>query len=1258
MNSNHATDITADSRSNEGRSPLQRDGEVTPSKAIEVLIHHFNDHPDDAVALNDMGVLHANLGHTKAALDCYRRAHQLTPSNPNFAKNLADLLFVEFGDLHAAMELYLGVLRRNSDDCDSLLAIGHISAAVGRSEDARQFYTRVCEIEPGHPLANDALSNLGMGRYGAENISEVDVFSAYETLLERSRGDLTLAEMQAFADRHPSFALVFNDMGVVASQSGNSAQAEIHYRRAVELEPTNTTFLKNLGDHQFVMDGHLHTAADTYVKVLELDATDIEALHALYLISKSTGNDEEAAFFSSRVNQLDPDYTGDQQSLSDRVEESALSSKRPPLLDEEAVTEHASTTISEIANQPKAFSPGKKKTDVSVYVIVREGFSQGKDTHEGFSLIKRGLSESVALRKEPQYNIVASTQWAQSDPLSAASVRDSVGGEHYFEAAPDRLISALSECLSSDPNPYIALISDDVWVANDWLEQLKMHLDTGDQAAIVGPLSNFANGVQYTDIGVQATFQDFESFAAQWLEAYRHRRINVAALDGSCVLFTKKALVSIGPLDDELPLLEAAIGDWCLRARLAGLNAYAAGDTVAFKSKAPSSVNKKPKWLAQKWNRLVKSDPRQLEAFLDQQAIDEAKKAYHSGGLSAALEVATSGKDIRDLSTASLLNLVELCVDARQFEEAGRYIGPLCDRGDDSRHLVFAGLIKEGLGETDAAEVFALKALQKEPQRPEAMNLMGVLAYAQGDSDKAGTFFRQAVESDPGYGDPYANLATMKWPEDPEAAFELYKVAFNLSPHKADVVELFQMSVAQLGRHAVVIPLVLEAIKRYPKVRLLRSLAIEIYLRLGDLDAAMDQVADVLCNFPLEEGFLDAALKIRQEIGGLTIEQKTGSSPSLALGMIVKDEAANVARCLSSVTGLVDEIIVVDTGSSDMTREIATVMGARIVDYKWNDSFADARNIYLKAARADWILVLDADEVVAKKDHQSIRDLIEGKEDPASAFTITTRNYDTNPTIIGWTANAGEYPQEECGSGWIPTDKVRLFPNDERLYYSFPVHEMIEPALKAHGYEMKKTDIPVHHYGKLDALKTKRKHDFYYQLGQHKLSETGDNAYALRELAIQAGLLEKYDEAIDLWQRFLALKPNIPEAYINMGTAHFHLADFSKAYEMAKLGYEVAPHFRESLYNYALMSLHIGKIDAALELGQQLADENPDYLPGVFFYVCACFASGDRETGEQYLQSLSQTSLGPVLSKSFETFCKGLSDAGQNTFVRKINAAI
>ena len=142
----------------------------------------------------------------------------------------------------------------------------------------------------------------------------------------------------------------------------------------------------------------------------------------------------------------------------------------------------------------------------------------------------------------------------------------------------------------------------------------------------------------------------------------------------------------------------------------------------------------------------------------------------------------------------------------------------------------------------------------------------------------------------------------------------------------------------------------------------------------------------------------------------------------LSLCMIVKNEGAVLGQCLESVRGLVDEVIIVDTGSSDKTREIAQhfvgEVGGSVVDFTWVDDFSAARNESLKHATGDWILVLDADEVIAQQDHAKIKQAIKkaseksDKSDKTGAkvqgFYLKTRNYLPREQGFDFTSSKGD----------------------------------------------------------------------------------------------------------------------------------------------------------------------------------------------------------------------------------------------------------
>ena len=96
---------------------------------------------------------------------------------------------------------------------------------------------------------------------------------------------------------------------------------------------------------------------------------------------------------------------------------------------------------------------------------------------------------------------------------------------------------------------------------------------------------------------------------------------------------------------------------------------------------------------------------------------------------------------------------------------------------------------------------------------------------------------------------------------------------------------------------------------------------------------------------------------------------------SISLCMIVKDEELVLGRCLNSVKNLVDEIIIVDTGSTDKTKDIASLYTDKIYDFKWINDFSAARNYSFSKATKDYIMWLDADDVLLEEDYIKLQDL-------------------------------------------------------------------------------------------------------------------------------------------------------------------------------------------------------------------------------------------------------------------------------------------
>jgi glycosyltransferase involved in cell wall biosynthesis len=222
---------------------------------------------------------------------------------------------------------------------------------------------------------------------------------------------------------------------------------------------------------------------------------------------------------------------------------------------------------------------------------------------------------------------------------------------------------------------------------------------------------------------------------------------------------------------------------------------------------------------------------------------------------------------------------------------------------------------------------------------------------------------------------------------------------------------------------------------------------------------------------------------------------------TISLCMIMKNEAKLLPRCLNSVMGLVDEIIIVDTGSVDNSIEIAKSYGATVLRDPWQDDFARPRNIGIERARGDWILIMDPDELILKKHHNDVKWLTRAKN--VVAFWITTYNYTGHTREPDFRfLKEGKDPLG-LFRGYIPSTKTRFFKNGLGIRFEGCYHELVDYYLIRKKLAIGKTNIPIHHWAHEFNQKTfQEKKEFYLKLGEKKVREWPTHNQAHWELAV------------------------------------------------------------------------------------------------------------------------------------------------------------
>jgi glycosyltransferase involved in cell wall biosynthesis len=357
-----------------------------------------------------------------------------------------------------------------------------------------------------------------------------------------------------------------------------------------------------------------------------------------------------------------------------------------------------------------------------------------------------------------------------------------------------------------------------------------------------------------------------------------------------------------------------------------------------------------------------------------------------------------------------------------------------------------------------------------------------------------------------------------------------------------------------------------------------------------------------------------------------------GDLPTISLCMMVKDEEELLPQCLDSLKSAVDEIIIVDTGSTDRTVEIAESYGARIYRHPWENDFSKHRNQSIQYASKDWILIMDADEEFFPEDAVNIKSTIRERD----ADFLYLRCYDL----------------EKTGKVHGVFNQIRLFRNGLGMLYANQVHNQLRTVGKGAYCKLR-----FRHYGyDLSPEKMHQKHLRTTSLLQRKIQEHPEDPYLHQQLAASYSMHKEFEKAIEEGELALKLmqKKGITNSffvtsYYTVSQGYFVSGDLDRAEEVC---HEALDFFQLDLNSYHFLAAIYFKrrdLNRCKEMShkylemREIFEKHPEKMQGIYFnsyakrheiyYGLACvhFLEKSYEKAEEYFQKAFDDEARPLM---------------------------
>lgn len=357
-----------------------------------------------------------------------------------------------------------------------------------------------------------------------------------------------------------------------------------------------------------------------------------------------------------------------------------------------------------------------------------------------------------------------------------------------------------------------------------------------------------------------------------------------------------------------------------------------------------------------------------------------------------------------------------------------------------------------------------------------------------------------------------------------------------------------------------------------------------------------------------------------------------------SLCTIYKNEERNLEKFVTDHRDLVDEMVLVDTGSTDRSNEIVRSCGMDYHFFAWTRNFAEARNFSLSKATKPWIIVLDIDEQVLAEDFARLTAFMQEKQ--KDAYSLKQINFTGNFRDMNW-QSIKTLPERFHGlaGGYIVSPLIRVFRNIEGVRFSGAIHELVGPSLHRLDLSSCITDIPIYHRGWAGAARSdeekQRKRQAYRELIMREWEKDPTPKMAFYYLST----LEKPEEKLRMAFKLAKIHPEVKQFWEEMTRCAAALNQWPRALSYADKGLVHHPGHVPLLVVKSSALNELGRPGEALEILEPLLKKDPNH-PVYWFEKLRALILLRRKDEAQALSQKLPPQFPPALVREFLAIIK------------------